>query len=160
LVQHVAQALASSGLHPRWLKLEITESVLVRDIETTLSRLRQLKDLGISIAIDDFGTGYSSLAYLKNLSVDVIKIDRSFVGGMGADDNPKDRAIVQSTIGMAQLLGLMVVAEGVETQEALTTLETLGCDAAQGYFLSRPLPALELERWAEAPNYPLAALSA
>ncbi len=101
--------------------------------------------MGVKLSIDDFGTGYSSLAYLKRLPVDAVKIDKSFVLGMSADGN--DGAIVRSTIDLARNLGLRVVAEGVETSEIWTVLRDLGCDFAQGYLISRPLPADELTVW-------------
>lgn len=107
--------------------------------------LSRLAALGVSLSIDDFGTGYSSLAYLKQLPVDEIKIDKSFVLGMEADE--KDTAIVRSVSELSHNLGLRVVAEGVETAEAWDVLHALGCDVAQGYYVSRPLPADELERW-------------
>ncbi len=102
----------------------------------------RLSDLGVSLAIDDFGAGYSSLGYLKRLPVDVLKIDRSFVMSMSTDEN--DAVIVRSTIDLGHNLGLRVVAEGVEDETAMRTLEELDCDIAQGYFLGRPTPAAEL----------------
>jgi EAL domain-containing protein (putative c-di-GMP-specific phosphodiesterase class I) len=101
--------------------------------------------MGVKLSIDDFGTGYSSLAYLKRLPVDAVKIDKSFVLGMGEDTN--DGAIVRSTIDLARNLGLHVVAEGVETSDIWTELRDLGCDLAQGYLISRPIPADELTQW-------------
>ena len=109
--------------------------------------LTRLARLGVRIAIDDFGTGYSSLGYLKRLPVDEIKIDRSFVLGMEADT--KDTAIVRSVIELAHNLDLSVVAEGVETRETLDLLQTMGCDLAQGYHLSRPILATDLLAWLE-----------
>jgi EAL domain-containing protein (putative c-di-GMP-specific phosphodiesterase class I) len=102
----------------------------------------------VSISIDDFGTGYSSLAYLKRLPLDEIKIDKAFVLGLGADADPADVAIVRAVIAMARPLRCEVVAEGVESMETWTFLRELGCDLAQGYYLSRPLPAAALEQWA------------
>ena len=107
--------------------------------------LSRLDEMGVRIAIDDFGTGYSSLAYLKRLPVDELKIDKSFILGM--DDSENDAVIVRSTIDLGRNLGLRVVAEGVETQRAWNHLVSLGCDVAQGYFLSRPVPAEQLTRW-------------
>lgn len=139
--QSVAQALAESGLPAHCLELEITESAAMQDPEVTIANLRKLKALGISIAIDDFGTGYSSLAYLKLLPIDRIKLDRAFVKDMETD--PNDAAICAATIGLAHNLGLRVVAEGVETAAQLTELTRLGCDTIQGFYFSRPLPAVD-----------------
>jgi EAL domain-containing protein (putative c-di-GMP-specific phosphodiesterase class I) len=110
--------------------------------------LSRLSGMGVRLAIDDFGTGYSSLSYLKRLPVDALKIDKSFIQGMEADEN--DAVIVKSTIDLGRNLGLHVVAEGVETKEAWRQLLVLGCDVAQGYYLSRPVPAAELAAWVRA----------
>jgi EAL domain-containing protein (putative c-di-GMP-specific phosphodiesterase class I) len=109
--------------------------------------LADLRALGVSIAIDDFGTGYSSLAYLKRLPIDEVKIDKAFVRGLGIDADPADAAIVEAVVAMARPLQCKVVAEGVESPEAWAILQELGCDLAQGYYCSRPLPAAELEQW-------------
>ncbi|MGH8986643.1 MAG: EAL domain-containing protein, partial [Acidimicrobiia bacterium] len=116
-----------------------TESVVMDDAVTALRTLERLKELGVRLAIDDFGTGYSSLAYLGRFPIDVLKIDRGFIAGLGA--NRSDHAIVASMIDLAHTLGLTVVAEGVETADQLATLAALGCDAAQGFLFSRPQPA-------------------
>jgi diguanylate cyclase (GGDEF)-like protein/PAS domain S-box-containing protein len=137
LVEMVADVLATSGLAGSALKLELTESVVMESTATTIEMLTRLKALGVRLAIDDFGTGYSSLAYLKRFPVDVLKIDRSFVAGLGRD--PHDTAIVQGVIAMAQGLGMTVTAEGVETAEQVACLKRLGCDLAQGYFYAQPL---------------------
>jgi diguanylate cyclase (GGDEF)-like protein len=137
-----------AGLLDEWpaqLDVEITESALMADPEHALGTLSALSELGVRIAIDDFGTGYSSLAYLKRLPVDVLKIDRSFVRDLRANSN--DRIIVRSTIDLAHNLGLRVVAEGVEDAVASEMLHEFGCDEMQGYYLSRPMPAADLERW-------------
>ncbi|MGH9283044.1 MAG: EAL domain-containing protein, partial [Acidimicrobiales bacterium] len=136
LVSMVADALARAGIPPRSLSLEITESVLMEEAEATTETLRALKQLGVCLSIDDFGTGYSSLSYLKRFPVDVVKIDRSFVGGLGVD--PEDHVIVSAVVSLAHALGLEVVAEGVETALQLQELRRLGCDAAQGYLIGRP----------------------
>ena len=138
----VSGALRESGLPPGSLGLEITESVLMRDGADTITRLENLKDLGVKLAIDDFGTGYSSLSYLKRLPVDYLKIDRSFIDGLGRDAG--DTTIVSAVLGLARAMNLEVVAEGVETERQLTKLKELGCKTAQGYYFARPLPASSL----------------
>ncbi len=142
LAETVRRALADSGLEPRCLDLELTESMLMRDPERTVAVMQELKRLGVSFSMDDFGTGYSSLSYLKRFPLDTLKIDRSFVRDITTD--PNDAAITQATIVMAKSLGLTVIAEGVETKEQLVFLKRHGCDAAQGYYFSRPLPPEEL----------------
>jgi EAL domain-containing protein (putative c-di-GMP-specific phosphodiesterase class I) len=139
LLQVVADALRSAGASPGQLTLEITESVLMGNADSTMSSLRHLKDLGVGLAIDDFGTGYASFSYLKQFPVDVIKVDRSFVSGLGRDTN--DEAIVGAVISLADTLGMTSVAEGVETVEQVRMLQALGCDIAQGYYFSRAVPA-------------------
>jgi diguanylate cyclase (GGDEF)-like protein/PAS domain S-box-containing protein len=141
----VLAALERWDVDPGRLELEITESTMLDDPFRTKIVLDRLFGMGIKLSIDDFGTGYSSLAYLRQLPVSEIKIDRSFVLHM--DENPDDAVIVRSTIDLGRNLGLRVVAEGVETLEAWQQLEGLGCDVAQGYFLSRPVPAEELVSW-------------
>jgi diguanylate cyclase (GGDEF)-like protein len=142
LPDEVSAVLAEFDLPPKALTVEITESSVMADPSRTIGVLGRLSALGVSIAIDDFGTGYSSLSYLKRLPVDEIKIDRSFVAGMMVDDN--DAVIVRSTIELARSLGLRVVAEGVEDQATWARLSALGCDLAQGFYLSPPVPAAEL----------------
>jgi EAL domain-containing protein (putative c-di-GMP-specific phosphodiesterase class I) len=137
LVEQVSCALREAGLAPTWLKLEITEGVIMRDVEATNKTLGRLKELGVQIAIDDFGTGYSSLAYLKRLPLDILKIDRSFISGIGHD--PEDTAIVRAIISMAKSLHLSVTAEGIETAEQATLLRGWACELGQGYYFSRPL---------------------
>jgi EAL domain-containing protein (putative c-di-GMP-specific phosphodiesterase class I) len=137
LLDEVRATLTAHGIDPQRLTIEITESAL-GDSGSTLPVLQALKDLGVRLSLDDFGTGYSSLANLKRLPVDAIKIDKSFVIDMAVDAS--DAAIVRSTIDLAHNLGLRVVAEGVESEDAWRHLEALGCDFAQGYYLSRPLP--------------------
>ncbi|HKZ08739.1 MAG TPA: EAL domain-containing protein, partial [Methylomirabilota bacterium] len=139
LVALVSRVLTDSGLDPRSLKLEITESVVMQDAPATLTTLHTLRDLGIRLAIDDFGTGYSSLGYLKRFPIDTLKIDRSFVEGITSD--PEDTAIVQAVISVAKSLGLSVTAEGIETEEQLLRLRELGCDRGQGFYFGEPLAA-------------------
>ena len=145
LSQTITELLDTWRLPPGALSIEITESSLMADPDRALAVLGGLRQLGLTIAIDDFGTGYSSLAYLKRLPVAELKIDRSFVGEMATD--PNDLAIVRSTVELAHNLGLRVVAEGVEDDTSEELLADLGCDQAQGYFISRPLPAAEFSAW-------------
>ncbi|MDX6515131.1 MAG: hypothetical protein QOH73_797, partial [Gaiellaceae bacterium] len=141
----VAAALAKWDVDPSRLEIEITESTMLDDPFRTKVVLDKLSEMGIRLSIDDFGTGYSSLAYLRQLPVSEIKIDRSFVLNMHQSSD--DAVIVRSTIDLGRNLGLQVVAEGVETEEGWQELIDLGCDVAQGYFLSRPVPAAELGEW-------------
>ncbi len=142
VVAMVQQALINTGLPPGLLELELTESMLIENNLMAEETLRVLKDLGISIAIDDFGTGYSSLSSLHSFPIDSLKIDRSFVWNMNRTSN--DLAIVVAIIAMAHSLKLQVIAEGVETEEQLETLKTCGCEIIQGYLLSKPVGAEEL----------------
>ena len=143
VVATVEMALRRSGIAPERLTLEITESALMDDARWTLRVLRALKDLGVTLAIDDFGTGYSSLGYLQRFPLDVLKIDKSFVAGLGAEAGGSE--IVGAVVGLAHALGLEVVAEGVETEGQLQELHRLGCDFAQGFLFSRPVHAAEVE---------------
>jgi diguanylate cyclase len=143
IVDTVATTLDEFGLDPNTVCLEITESVVVQDIEATRKTLFGLKDIGVQIAIDDFGTGYSVLTYLKSLPVDTLKIDQGFVRNL--DTNAGDLAIVRSTMALADAFGLNAVAEGVETVAAAKTLLDLGCHRAQGFLLSRPLDSAAME---------------
>jgi diguanylate cyclase (GGDEF)-like protein len=137
LIPTVAKALEESGLDPSRLNLEITETVLIQDTETALEALRSLKELGVGLVLDDFGTGYSSLGHVKRFPIDVLKIDRSFVSGLGQDS--EDHAIVSAVLSMGRALGVEVVAEGVETDDQAKHLRSLGCDLAQGFLFARPL---------------------
>ncbi len=147
-VELVADALAVGGLEPRYLELEITETMVMRDVEQSLATLHRLKRLGIAISIDDFGTGYSSLNYLKRFPVDTLKIDRSFVNDIAIDAD--DAAIVKAVISLGHILHLEVVAEGVETEAQRAFLMHNGCDQAQGYLFARPLPEQEFIRFCAA----------
>ena len=142
LVDHVRRALETSGLEADRLHLEITESELMDDVAGSSATLEQLRGLGVHLAVDDFGTGYSSLSYLKRFPVDRLKVDRSFVDGLGTD--PEDTAIVTAIVRLAHSLGLEATAEGVETEAQRAALAAVGCDRAQGYLLARPLPADEV----------------
>ncbi|MFL9959968.1 EAL domain-containing protein [Paraburkholderia sediminicola] len=141
LVADVAAALSGAQIGAALLKLEVTEGLIMRDTAKSIETLKSLKDFGVTIAIDDFGTGYSSLSYLRKLPLDVLKIDRSFVQGIGT--SAEDDAIVRAVISVAQSLGLTVTAEGIETDEQARLLRDWSCQAGQGYLFSRPLPAEE-----------------
>jgi EAL domain-containing protein (putative c-di-GMP-specific phosphodiesterase class I) len=145
LVQDVAEALEWSELDPGLLVLEITESLLMREVDMTMERLRALKALGISLAIDDFGTGYSSLSYLRRFPVDILKIDRSFVSGVGSGS--QDAVLTEAIVALARTLQLQVVAEGIEQPEQLAFLRRLGCELGQGYFFAQPLAAADFEEF-------------
>ena len=148
-VDMVSRLLAETGLPPSALELEITESVLMLDVDQSLRRLAELRALGVSVAVDDFGTGYSSLAYLRDLPVDVLKIDRSFTMHL-----PADRPMVEFIVELARAIGATTVVEGVETAEQLAVIRGIGCDQAQGYYLSHPLATQDvapfLRRWIDA----------
>ncbi len=137
-MEEIAAVLRETRLEPGALRLEITETVVMHDAPTTLAKLEALKALGVQLAIDDFGTGYSSLGYLKRFPVDTLKIDRSFVKGIG--QNVEDSAIVRAVITVAKSLGLAVTAEGIETADQLEHLRSLGCDHGQGYYFAKPMP--------------------
>jgi EAL domain-containing protein (putative c-di-GMP-specific phosphodiesterase class I) len=139
MVDEVEYALRSSGLDPRRLLLEITESVMIEDIEPAIERLRALRELGVRIAIDDFGTGHSSLSYLRRLPIDILKIDKRFIDNVDADNT--DGKLTAAIIGLARLLDLDCVAEGVERPAQHDRLKELGCEYAQGFLLSRPMTA-------------------
>jgi diguanylate cyclase (GGDEF)-like protein len=141
----IGELLARWEVPARLLELEITESTILADPVRAMQILSRLDAMGIRLAIDDFGTGYSSLAYLKRLPVDELKIDKSFILGM--EDSENDAVIVRSTIDLGRNLGLRVVAEGVESGKAWSRLSQLGCNVAQGYYLSRPVPAAQLTDW-------------
>jgi len=140
----VAQALADNQVPGRCLELEITERVLMSHLEENVETLRKLGELGVGVAIDDFGTGYSSLAYLRQLPIDKLKIDRSFLREL--DAHPADATIVQTIAAMAKALGLRVAAEGVESAAQVARLQALGCVEWQGHHFSASLDATEFER--------------
>ncbi|MBN2645449.1 MAG: EAL domain-containing protein [Desulfuromonadaceae bacterium] len=141
-VDLVRRLLSETGVQPQWFEFEITENVLMKDVQRTVSTLEQLRALGIHIAIDDFGTGYSSLSCLKNLPLNRLKIDKSFIADI--QDNPNDRAIVSATIAMAKRLDLEVTAEGVETEGQYGFVHKRDCDEVQGFYFCKPLPADEV----------------
>ena len=148
LINSVINALVLSDLDSQWLELELTESILIQDAETTLDAIRRLKALGIKLSVDDFGTGYSSLTYLKRFEVDKLKIDQSFVRDLA--DDPEDAAIVRAIIQMAHSLRLRTIAEGVESEDLANLLRVFHCDEIQGYWLARPMPPRELEDFLRA----------
>jgi diguanylate cyclase (GGDEF)-like protein len=150
LLQDVDNALRNSGLTPGHVQLEITESVVMQDPEATVLKLNALKGLGVKLAVDDFGTGYSSLAYLKRFPIDVLKVDRAFVGGLAQGGH--DSAIVQTVVSLAKALGLHTTAEGIEERSQWTMLEKLGCDQGQGFVFSRPLKAFDVEALLAPPS--------
>ena len=145
-------AVADSGLDPRWLEVELTESLLLQDIDAGIDALERMKRLGIQVAIDDFGTGFSSLSYLKRLPVDKLKVDQSFVKDLATDTG--DAAIVSAIVTLSRNLGLTVVAEGVETEEQYDILQSYGCHEAQGYLISWPMTVPAFERWLDAHERP------
>ena len=138
LAEKVAQVLAAHEMEPRYLELELTEGVLMRDAQDTARQIAELRALGVRISIDDFGTGYSSLSYLQRLPIDDLKIDRCFVQDI--DRHASMQPLVQAIVGLAHGLNLTATAEGVETARELEVLQTLGCDQVQGYLLGRPAP--------------------
>ena len=143
LITTVTEALEASNFLASCLKLEITESVMMKDPQASLEAMKVFRGLEIHLVIDDFGTGYSSLSYLKRFPVDTLKVDKSFVDGLGKD--PESTAIVGAIISLAKSLGMRVTAEGIETEAQLSRLRLLNCDQGQGYFFSRPLPAAQAE---------------
>ena len=158
-VKHVRQSLLASGADPARLKLELTESVVLDNVDVVVSRMRQMNALGVGFALDDFGIGYSSLSYLKRLPLDQVKIDQSFIRDIPGD--PNDAAIVRAILAMSHSLGLDVIAEGVETEEQRDFLAQHDCQGYQGYLFSKPLPIEEFEQFAtRAHHMRLGAVSA
>ncbi len=148
LEEQIAALLDATGIEPSQLCLEITESLAMDDVEMTSAVLTKLHNLGIRLAIDDFGTGHSSLGYLARFPIDIIKIDQSFVRGI--DQDPVKSAIVSAVVALSQAIGSTTVVEGVETLRELEQIEGLGCDVAQGFYFSRPLPAGAFEDFLRA----------
>jgi len=143
VVEDVRRALSDSGLDPRQLVLEITESVLMQQSETILERLHALKSLGVRLAIDDFGTGYSSLGYLQRFPIDILKIDKSFVDDVGRGDT--ESALARAVIALGETLQLQTIAEGIELKQQLNGLQDLGCELGQGFFFDKPIDPAEIE---------------
>lgn len=146
-VPQLLALLARTGANPRRLKLELTESLLVSDVEAVIAKMEALKTCGVGFSLDDFGTGYSSLSYLKRLPLDQLKIDQGFVKNILTDTN--DAAIAKMVVALADSMGLAVIAEGVETQAQKDFLAHIGCHAYQGYFFSRPVPLADFEKFAQ-----------
>jgi EAL domain-containing protein (putative c-di-GMP-specific phosphodiesterase class I) len=146
-VDQVKTAIRRHGADPARLKLELTESMLLEDIEDIIAKMNVLKNAGVGFSLDDFGTGYSSLSYLKRLPLDQLKIDRSFVRDVLVD--PNDASIARTIVALAKALGLDVIAEGVETEGQRDFLADQGCRAHQGYLFSPPLPIEQLEAYLE-----------
>lgn len=154
LPDRIAELLEVNGMSPSFLELEVTESAIMQDQVCAKEILTRLSKMGIRLSIDDFGTGYSSLGYLNHLPVDAIKIDRTFVRDM--TENQNNAVIVRSLIDLGHNLGLEVIAEGVENHETWDRLLALGCDAAQGYYMSPPVSAQEIPRWMKESPWGLA----
>jgi EAL domain-containing protein (putative c-di-GMP-specific phosphodiesterase class I) len=143
LVTRVASALKESGLDAKYLELEVTESLIMQDVELAVATMRELRGLGVQLSIDDFGTGYSSLSALKSFPVSRLKIDKSFIDGLLADE--RDRAVASAVISLGKSLNLRVIAEGVEVEAQAALLRNINCDEMQGYLFSKPLPAQGIE---------------
>jgi EAL domain-containing protein (putative c-di-GMP-specific phosphodiesterase class I) len=152
LIDDVRQALEENDLDPATLTLEITETALMRDPEATARRLHSLKELGVRIAIDDFGTGYSSLAYMRQFPADALKIDRSFISGIAASE--ESTALIRTLVQLGKTLHIDTLAEGIEDQVQLETLQREQCDHGQGFLLSRPLEVNAVEAFLERVDEP------
>jgi diguanylate cyclase len=139
LVDEISELLEKTGVEPSRLAVEVTETALMTDLKTPVDELRRLRELGVRVMLDDFGTGFSSLTYLRQLPLDAIKLDRSFVSQL--DHSAADRQIVGAVIQLSKAMGMSAIAEGVETEAQLTCLRELGCHFAQGYYFARPMPA-------------------
>jgi EAL domain-containing protein (putative c-di-GMP-specific phosphodiesterase class I) len=145
LHRHLADLLDTTGIDPRRMIVELTETVLVDDLHVAAAQLDAIRGMGLRVALDDFGTGYTSLNHLQRLPVDIIKIDRSFVNRLGRE---RDRAVLAMITQLGHQLGHTITAEGVETPQQYELLRELGCDHAQGFWMSRPLNPEHLEAWA------------
>ena len=143
LVARIASALKASGLDAKYLELEVTESLIMQDVDLAVATMKALKGLGVQLSIDDFGTGYSSLSALKTFPVSRLKIDKSFIDGIPTDES--DKAVASAVIALGQKLNLKVIAEGVETDAQVAFLRDNNCNEVQGYHFSRPVPAQQIE---------------
>jgi len=141
----VGDILQRTGIDPANLELELTETILMEDVEANIRLMASLKAMGVKLAVDDFGTGYSSLNYLNRFPIDKLKVDRSFVSDMLSD--PTNLAITKAIIGLGHTIGLRVTAEGVEHEEELCILQSVACDEVQGYYFAKPMPAAEFGKW-------------
>ena len=139
----ISAALAETRLDPKWLEVEVTETMAMQDIDRTISVLNKLRELGVSVSMDDFGSGYSSLSSLKTIPLDILKIDRSLVCDL--DENKVSKQITNAIVELGKAMELVVLAEGVETRGQIDFLTEIGCDLAQGYFYSKPRPAKDIE---------------
>jgi EAL domain-containing protein (putative c-di-GMP-specific phosphodiesterase class I) len=148
LISRVVSALQDSGLEAQYLELELTESLVMQDVEQAVATMRELQSLGVQLSIDDFGTGYSSLAALKTFPVARLKIDKSFINDLPNDEN--DKAVASAVISLGQKLNLRVIAEGVETDDQVAFLRQNNCDEMQGYHFSKPVPAVDIEKMLRA----------
>jgi EAL domain-containing protein (putative c-di-GMP-specific phosphodiesterase class I) len=138
-VDTIDEVLSRAGLEPQFLELELTESLVIRDVQESASKMEKLRGLGVQISVDDFGKGYSSLSYLQRLPIDILKLDRSFVEEFQTSGG--NSSLVRGIVALAHGLGMRVTAEGVETQEQLELVHHSGCDKVQGFLLGRPTPA-------------------
>ncbi|MGD1015752.1 MAG: EAL domain-containing protein, partial [Roseiarcus sp.] len=152
LISRVVSALRDSGLEAKYLELEMTESMIMLDVELAVATMKGLQELGVHLSIDDFGTGYSSLSALKNFPVSRLKIDKTFINDVTTNEN--DTAVASAVISLGQKLNLRVIAEGVETDDQLAFLRANNCDEMQGYHFSRPIPAQEIEELLKARAQP------
>ena len=143
-VDNLAAILKQTGLPPAWLELEITENVLMQNVDDTVQILQTIKAMGVRLALDDFGTGYSSLSYLRRFPIDVLKIDQSFVRGL--NENNQDAQLISAIIGMGKSLELNIIAEGVETVEQLNFLKSQQCEEGQGFLFSKAVPPKDFAR--------------
>ena len=143
-LENIKDILKNTSINPNIVELEITETVLMQSLDSSINILKKLMDMGIRIALDDFGTGYSSLSYLRKIPISTLKIDKSFIDNITS--NKKEESIINNIIQMAHSMDLKVVAEGVETKEQLSILKERNCDYIQGYYFSKPLPASEIEK--------------
>jgi len=141
----VGDILQRTGIDPANLELELTETILMEDVEANIRLMASLKAMGVKLAVDDFGTGYSSLNYLNRFPIDKLKVDRSFVSDMLSD--PTNLAITKAIIGLGHTIGLRVTAEGVEHEEELCILQSVACDEVQGYYFAKPMPAADFGKW-------------
>jgi EAL domain-containing protein (putative c-di-GMP-specific phosphodiesterase class I) len=144
LVGNVTSALEQSGARPEGLQIELTETHLIADMDRAIRVLGRLRELGVKVSLDDFGEGHASLGYLRRLPLDTLKIDRSYIAGV---DTPNQYALVSNIVQLGRILGLCLVAEGVERVEELDALRRLGCDFSQGYLIARPMPPADFEQW-------------